>query len=88
MENDRSYSGVLSPNIYIKGEINMNSKLLNIIVIGHHSRVSDLVMTEEQDIYLSEALNDLKEALDKMYEWDTIRIEIKKNVPDTGDVNE
>lgn len=50
------------------------------IVLGHHSRVSDLTMTEEQDIYLSEVLSDLKEVLDKMMEWDTIRIEIKKDV--------
>ena len=55
------------------------------VSIGHHARVSNLSMTEEQDIYFTEAISDLKEALKKMgIDWFTINIEIKEIGIDEG----
>jgi len=56
------------------------SNVIGYASIGHSSRVSDWVMTEEQSRYVEEALNDLKKAFDMIFPiWDTINIEVKKN---------
>ncbi len=56
------------------------SKLLGMASIGHHSRVSNWVMTKEQNIYMDLALQELKKVMDDVFPgWDTINIEVKKD---------
>lgn len=51
----------------------MKKKLMGYIVMGKHSTVSDLSLTEEQRIYMDE----LRKNLDKIIpDWETIKIEV------------
>ena len=53
--------------------------ILAIASIGHHSRVSNLVMTDEQTMRLNFAEAELKDIFDELFpEWDTINIEVSK----------
>ncbi len=57
-----------------------NSVIIGYASIGHHSRVSDWVMTEEQSIYVNLAIQELKDALNRIFpDWTTINIEVKKD---------
>lgn len=48
-------------------------KMIAYIVMGRHSTVSDLSLTEEQRIYMDE----LRKDLDKIVpNWETIKIEV------------
>ena len=54
-------------------------KVLAIISIGHHSRASNLVITEEQRRDLEDVQSKLTEFFDGLFpEWDTINIEVSK----------
>ena len=56
------------------------SQVIGYASIGHHSRVSDWAMTDEQSMEMDFALADLKDIMDKVFpDWDTINIEVKKN---------
>ena len=57
----------------------MSEKKIAYIVMGRHSRVSNLTMTRGQDYQLTEALRSLGNVLDSMgADWETINIEVKK----------
>lgn len=62
----------------------MSTKRSSVIIgyasIGHHARVSNFVMTEEQRMYFDDAEQALKKALDMFLpSWTTINIEVKED---------
>lgn len=60
-----------------------NSVTIGYMSIGHHSRVSDWIMTEEQSRHVDLAIQELKDALDRIFpDWTTANIEVKEENED------
>ncbi len=55
------------------------ARVVKTIVIGSHSRVMDLGLTEEQAMDFDDIESNFKRLLEELnIEWDTIKIEVKK----------
>ncbi len=56
-----------------------SSKVVKTIVIGSHSRVMNLGLTEVQAMDFDDIESNFKKLLEELnIEWDTIKIEVKK----------